>query len=408
MFGLPLMFYTIPPTVGAANVWTADQTFLAKVGIGAAPSGAFLHMTEDSSVADFVKFQDTRATHTRTWFMGPGTGLNDTFTLRDSTGSVNVMSFAFGGAASYAVKAVASTAETLSTYTVSDDAVAALKFFNFTATDAGFLPAIEGKSAGSSYGLILQARKLNDSGSNAAMVFNTLTNGGAAFTVPPLYEWQNNGTAVIQMLPLSIGNSACLAWTTANVAAPTFTNRSVGTKIVLYPQVNASNVDAAIGIETGGVWFSILQAIAGDQFRWYGGTTALMRLQGDGHLDLTTGGLRIGGNTIVSVGPALELLMANPNGSINSYDRSASAWKNLAIQSAATTFAISGTTVFTISATGLASTVPIGVPSYTVAGVPSAALAAQIIYVSNESGGAVLAFSDGTNWRRVTDRAIIS
>lgn len=30
------------------------------------------------------------------------------------------------------------------------------------------------------------------------------------------------------------------------------------------------------------------------------------------------------------------------------------------------------------------------------------------IYVSNESGGAVVAFSDGTNWRRVTDRAIVS
>ena len=33
---------------------------------------------------------------------------------------------------------------------------------------------------------------------------------------------------------------------------------------------------------------------------------------------------------------------------------------------------------------------------------------AALIYVSDESGGAVLAFSDGTNWRRVTDRAIVS
>lgn len=48
--------------------------------------------------------------------------------------------------------------------------------------------------------------------------------------------------------------------------------------------------------------------------------------------------------------------------------------------------------------------------SYTVAGVPSAATAGAgaIIYVSNESGGAVLAFSDAANWRRVTDRAVIS
>lgn len=48
------------------------------------------------------------------------------------------------------------------------------------------------------------------------------------------------------------------------------------------------------------------------------------------------------------------------------------------------------------------------VPQYTVATLPSAAEAALIIYVSDEVGGAVLAFSDGTNWRRVTDRAVVS
>ena len=48
--------------------------------------------------------------------------------------------------------------------------------------------------------------------------------------------------------------------------------------------------------------------------------------------------------------------------------------------------------------------------SYTVAGVPNAGTsgAGTIIYVSNETGGATLAFSDGTNWRRCTDRIIIS
>jgi hypothetical protein len=48
--------------------------------------------------------------------------------------------------------------------------------------------------------------------------------------------------------------------------------------------------------------------------------------------------------------------------------------------------------------------------SYTVAGAPSASAsgAGAMIYVSNEIGGAVPAFSDGTNWRRVTDRAVIS
>jgi hypothetical protein len=31
-----------------------------------------------------------------------------------------------------------------------------------------------------------------------------------------------------------------------------------------------------------------------------------------------------------------------------------------------------------------------------------------MIYVSDETGGAVMAFSDGTNWRRITDRATVS
>jgi hypothetical protein len=46
--------------------------------------------------------------------------------------------------------------------------------------------------------------------------------------------------------------------------------------------------------------------------------------------------------------------------------------------------------------------------SYTVGTLPSASPAGQEIYVSNETGGAVPAFSDGTNWRRVTDRTIVA
>ncbi|CAB4155331.1 Bacteriophage P22 tailspike, N-terminal [uncultured Caudovirales phage] len=51
---------------------------------------------------------------------------------------------------------------------------------------------------------------------------------------------------------------------------------------------------------------------------------------------------------------------------------------------------------------------PPQIPSYTVATLPSASPASRMAFVSNESGGAVLAFSDGANWRRVTDRAIVT
>ena len=55
------------------------------------------------------------------------------------------------------------------------------------------------------------------------------------------------------------------------------------------------------------------------------------------------------------------------------------------------------------------STVIFQAPTYTVLTLPTAATYPRgIIYVSDEAGGAVLAFSDATNWRRVTDRAIVS
>lgn len=46
--------------------------------------------------------------------------------------------------------------------------------------------------------------------------------------------------------------------------------------------------------------------------------------------------------------------------------------------------------------------------TFTVATLPAATGAKRMIYVSDETGGAVPAFNDGTNWRRVTDRAVVS
>ncbi|MGL4324973.1 MAG: DUF2793 domain-containing protein [Beijerinckiaceae bacterium] len=56
----------------------------------------------------------------------------------------------------------------------------------------------------------------------------------------------------------------------------------------------------------------------------------------------------------------------------------------------------------------VAGTVRVG--QYAKAALPSASAngAGALIYVSDESDGPVMAFSDGTAWRRVTDRAIVS
>lgn len=62
----------------------------------------------------------------------------------------------------------------------------------------------------------------------------------------------------------------------------------------------------------------------------------------------------------------------------------------------------------TIVTSGLIYPDQLVLPIYTVSTLPTASVVASFIYVSDEAGGAVPAFSDGTNWRRVTDRAIVS
>ena len=66
------------------------------------------------------------------------------------------------------------------------------------------------------------------------------------------------------------------------VAAPAFTTRSVGTKIVLYPALSGSTTDYAFGIESGALWSSI--PASGDNFKWYAGTTTALTLTGGGNL----------------------------------------------------------------------------------------------------------------------------
>ena len=54
-------------------------------------------------------------------------------------------------------------------------------------------------------------------------------------------------------------------------------------------------------------------------------------------------------------------------------------------------------------------TAPLPLKTYTVATLPTASLWDDcLITVSDEAGGYTMAFSDGTNWRRMTDRAIVS
>src|SRR4029079_8316105 len=52
-------------------------------------------------------------------------------------------------------------------------------------------------------------------------------------------------------LHLYNGTKNTIVFNTTGIAAPSFTNRSIGTRIVIFPGISASSTDHAIGVEGG-------------------------------------------------------------------------------------------------------------------------------------------------------------
>lgn len=90
----------------------------------------------------------------------------------------------------------------------------------------------------------------------------------------------------------------------AVAAAPATTTRSGGTKLVLFNSISASTVDYAIGVESSHNWYSVQSATSTFGHKFYGGTTELFRIRGDGSASVfgttaststTTGALTVAG-----------------------------------------------------------------------------------------------------------------
>ena len=74
---------------------------------------------------------------------------------------------------------------------------------------------------------------------------------------------------------------------------------------------------------------------------------------------------------------------------------------------------IAGVEKFRVANAKISCAVPLALASYTVGTAPNPAPTpttntGALIYITDDIGGAVPAFSDATNWRRVTDRAVVS
>ena len=97
-------------------------------------------------------------------------------------------------------------------------------------------------------------------------------------------------------IALSNNTKNTILFSQAGVAPPTFNTRSIGTKLVLYPIVNSSNLDYAIGVDNNTMWFS-----ASSSFKWHLNSTT-------SNLQLTNTGLGINLSNNLSPNYALHIV----------------------------------------------------------------------------------------------------
>ena len=122
------------------------------------------------------------------------------------------------------------------------------------------------------------------------------------------------------------------------------------------------------------------------------------------------GSVRATGFPVPSAGVGVHLGYTGGAGYVQVYDyTSGPQYRALYLQGLTIALRPNGTASFTAAATVNTSAVPLVFASYTLATLPAAASFTRgQIWVADMTGGAQFAYSDGTNWRRVSDGTIAS
>lgn len=116
------------------------------------------------------------------------------------------------------------------------------------------------------------------------------------------------------------GTNPLFTFNNSGLAPPSFNTRSNGTKVLLYGVGGATNTDYALGMDTNALWSSVPTNTSTHNFKWYGGTTLAMNLDGLGVLTCygtgdatssTTGTLQVQGGAGIArslyVGAAMNV-----------------------------------------------------------------------------------------------------
>jgi hypothetical protein len=116
-----------------------------------------------------------------------------------------------------------------------------------------------------------------------------LKNGNIGLgTDSPTQMLEIKGTNFGSSIFLNNTTSNAILFNTYGIGAPTFTSRSAGSKIVLYPEISSTSGDYAIGISNSTLWYSVPRSNSNTFHKFYAGTSELMCIRGNGTVGIGT------------------------------------------------------------------------------------------------------------------------
>ena len=150
--------------------------------------------------------------------------------------------------------------------------------------------------------LNLNGHNITDSGSSGSITMSGNITGGtitatADFRSTAAWDATDGGGQLY--LNGTTGNR--IDFNTNGVAGPSYTTRSTGTKLLLYPALSGVQVDYAMGISPATMWSSVPVNDSAFSFKWYGGDINVASLTGNGKFSagtITSTGDIIGTNLI--------------------------------------------------------------------------------------------------------------
>lgn len=300
-----------------------------------------------------------------------------------------------GGPWTFTRTAVASSAETILTLNVSDDATGKVEVLNSSTSDGQFVPLLRGTAPSTAIGMTVRGVGTTDSGSNAVLTFDARIGTSTAVATRPCFWFLNAGSVLAGITSTSTFFGSAPSSLGSYVYGSQTTHTNTSGQRAITQNVFLSNPSGSSSASTWATYSAARVTSANAQNH-----TATVGLAG-----YTGEILHVGSATVT--GGACFYAHGHTNSGGGTLANAYGFYCNT-LGAGTNRYSFYAVTDIAYFGGGATMNAQVNLKSYTVATLPSAATAGGFIYVSDETGGAVPAFSDATNWRRVTDRAIVA